>query len=186
MKVPGDTISVPESPDEELVKEVYARFGLCMYCAQVFETGLINILTLLETSASRTPTRWTFDSFYKKYERLTFGQLMAGLETHKILPPNLANEIRTLKLERDHLAHQFFRDHVLDFQTAADCHQMIENLKVRTERFSALDERVTQFQKETFARLGFDPERAVRNHETTLAELLAIARKKYEPPIPKS
>ncbi|MGH6968030.1 MAG: hypothetical protein ACREEL_06435 [Stellaceae bacterium] len=139
---------------------------------------------MLETSARRSPTRKTFDEFYKKHEGLTFGQLMAGLVTHKILPRALADEIRQLKAERDHLAHQFFRDHTSDFHTIGGCHQMIEDFKARTDRFSALDEHVSQFQEEIFSHLGFDPERADRDYEKALAELLANARRKYNSPSP--
>jgi hypothetical protein len=39
-------INAAESPEEELVKDVYAHFGLCIYLTQVFETGLINDLEL--------------------------------------------------------------------------------------------------------------------------------------------
>lgn len=167
-----------DSPDDELIKEVYAHFGLCMYRAQVFESALINILTLLETSASKSPTRKTFDDFYKKHERLTFGQLMAALETHKILPARLAHKIRGLKAERDHLAHQYFRDHALEFQTVGRCRRMIEDLKARTVRFITLDEQVTDFQNETFSRLGFDLAQYSKDYETALAEMLANARKR--------
>ena len=61
-------INAADSPEGDLVKDVYAHFGLCVYLAQVFETGLINVLTAIETSASKTPTRQTFDVLYAKHQ----------------------------------------------------------------------------------------------------------------------
>jgi len=37
----------------EEVKEVYARFGLAVYCAQVLEHGLVNALVILDLIPSR-------------------------------------------------------------------------------------------------------------------------------------
>ena len=112
-----------DAPDDELVKEVYAYFGLCMYMAQVFEAGLINILTALEAAASSQPTRRNFDRLYVKHEALTFGNLLKGLEKHNFLPMDLLVEARKVKSLRDHLAHRYFREHVLDSMTIGGNHK---------------------------------------------------------------
>ncbi|HEY4113272.1 MAG TPA: hypothetical protein VGM17_04355 [Rhizomicrobium sp.] len=135
------------SPDGDLVKEVYAYFGLCMYFAQVFETGLINVLTLLETAAakpsSQTEHEAIFDSLYARHESLTFGNLLRALAKHGLIPFKLLEEARILKADRDHLAHRFFRDHDLDFATVGGCYSMIESLEVRRAKFSELDRRIS-------------------------------------------
>lgn len=74
-----------DDPDEELVKEVFAHFGLCLYLSQVVETGIINILTALETATSSQSTRQTFDALYEKHEALTFGNLLKELKRHIFL-----------------------------------------------------------------------------------------------------
>ena len=89
-----------------MCKDVYAHFGLCVYLAQVFETELINVLTAIETSASKTPTRQTFDVLYAKHQTLTFGNLMSALSKHSLFPAELAAQVQKLKDERDNLAHE--------------------------------------------------------------------------------
>jgi hypothetical protein len=144
-----------DAPDNDLARDVYAHFGLCMYIAQVFETGLINILTVLENSKSDTPTEENFDRLYKQHEALTFGNLMNALSKHNFVPQNLMQEARYLKEERDHLAHRFFRDHVLDMATVSGCNLMIEVLTDRRERFSALDRKISELLDKVYEqRLG--------------------------------
>ena len=179
-------IDASDHPDDDLVKEVYAHFGLCMYLAQVFETGLINILTALETASSKIPTRQTFNALYAKHESLTFGNLMKALSVHGVLPADLEEEIRQLKAERDHLAHRFFRDHYLDFITIGGCHFMIERLEARRNRFAALDKRVSQFQAEAIAKIGgIDSKQFSKMMEQAMAEILEEARSRYSSKVAK-
>ena len=161
------------------MKEVYAYFGLCMYYAQVFETGLINILTALETARSRMPIRATFDRLYQEHERLTFGNLINALSRHHFLSTNVMEEALKLKVERDHLAHRFFRDHDLDFMTVGGCHLMIEELEKRRERFMLLDERVSALQAGAFEKLGFTLETFEASYNTAMSEMLEEARTKF-------
>lgn len=165
--------------DGELCKEVYAHYGLCMYLAQVFETGLINILTALETAASKRHDQQTFEAFYEKHEGLTFGNLMKALARHHILSDDLTEEVRLLKSERDRLAHHFWREHDLDFMTVGGCHVMIEQLEQFQRRFAALDRRVTQIQTLAFGRLGFDPETFDKLSQQAMAEMQDEARSRY-------
>lgn len=166
-------------PDGELCKEVYAHYGLCMYLAQVFETGLINILTALETAASEHPDQQTFEVFYERHEGLTFGNLMKALAHHHILPDDLTEEVRLLKAERDRLAHHFWREHDLDFMTVGGCHVMIERLEQFQCRFADLDRRVTQIQTLAFDRLGFGRETFDTLSQQAMAEMQEEAITRY-------
>ncbi len=172
----SDVINTSGQPDGELVKEVYAHFGMCIYLSQVFETGLINILTALETAASKAPTRQTFDHLYAKHESLTFGNLMRALSMHGVVPDDLMQEVRELKEKRDHLAHRFFRDHNLDFVTVGGCYLMIERLKAHCDHFEALDQRISQIKTKALVKIGFDPDQIDRVTEQTMVEMLKNAR----------
>ena len=175
----SNRVGEKDAPDEELIKEVYAQYGLSMYLSQVFETELINILTALETSKSGMPTKQTFDDLYSKHEDLTFGNLIIALTAHQIIPDDLMEEIRKLKSDRDYLAHRYFRDHDLSFMTAAGCRSMIATLEEHRQRFHALDQRVSEFEAPVFAKLGIDPEQFEKNVELKTEELLEEARSLY-------
>ena len=154
-----------------------------MYFAQVFETGLINILTALATAQNAIPTRTTFDTLYTQHERLTFGKLMKALSVYRFLPEDLEREVMLLKAERDHLAHRFFRDHDLDFMAVGGCHSMIEELERRRERFIALDGRVSDYQSLALRKLGFHLDILRARSEEIMTEMLQEARARFSSPI---
>lgn len=159
--MPVEIIDASAPPEGELIKDVYAYFGLCMYFAQVFETGLINVLTVLETSSQSATTQQAyatlFDKLYVKHEMLTFGNLLKALMQHNFLPSDVLENAKALKSERDHLAHRFFRDHSRDALTVGGCLQMIEILEESRMRFQDLDCRVTKLLDEAFVKRGASP-----------------------------
>lgn len=175
-----------DHPDGDLVKEVHAYFGLCMYFAQVFETGLINALTALETAADKKPFRQTFDTYYAKHEAQTFGNLLKALARHKFFPDDLIEEVTRLKADRDNLAHRFFRDHDLDFMTVGGCYVMIEELESRRKRFMDIDRRVTQLEDKAFEGLGFDAQNLRAETDRIKDEMTREARARYSSSIPSA
>ena len=173
-------------PNGDLVKEVHAYFGLCMYFAQVFETGLINALTALETAVDKKPFRATFDAYYAKHESLTFGNLLKMLSRHKFFSDDLLKEAETLKLDRDYLAHRFFRDHNLDELTIAGCYAMIDDLETRRKRFMDLDQKVTALEDRAFEKLGFDTETLRSETSRIQAEMIEEAKTRYVSKLPSA
>lgn len=168
-----------DDPDEELVKEVFAHFGLCLYLSQVVETGIINILTALETATSSQSTRQTFDALYEKHEALTFGNLLKELKRHNFFAENLEKDVRDMKSSRDYLAHRFFRNHDIDFITPAGCRHMIDILQQHKDRFDCLDKEIESIQVDAFAKAGLDVENFEVKTKKIIDELRSEARKKW-------
>jgi hypothetical protein len=176
-------VNAADPPNDELVKAVYAHYGLCIYLGQVFETELINALTALETAASKVPTRRTFDVLYAKHETLTFGNLIRALSKHNLLPAGLAAQVTKLKAERDVLAHRFFRDHHLDFMTVGGCLTMIEQLELQQRRFDALDASVSAVCREAFKKIGLGKATRESVRHAMKSKLMAKARARYSSPL---
>jgi protein involved in temperature-dependent protein secretion len=183
----SNILNASAQPDDDLVREVYANFGLCMYFAQVFETGLIIILTTLEAMAKKAATRQeyeqSFDSLYARHEALTFGNLLRALSSHKFLPVEIMEEARALKAERDHLAHRFFRDHDLDALTVGGSFAMIQDLEARRVRFMELDQRVSDLVDKVYEKAGIDAARMKKMTQGFMAEMLDEARSRYSSPV---
>ncbi len=131
------------SSDDEQVREVHARFGLAMFQAQVLEHGMVNaalVLSLLPTMSTfsdRAAWETAFDRFYDIELAKTFGNMLKRLEPLNGFPPDLLARLRTAKLERDNLAHRFFREHDLDFMTTVG----------RTNMIAKCDELIVLFQE---------------------------------------
>lgn len=168
-----------DEPDSELVREVFAHFGLCLYLSQVVETGIINILTALETACSSQPTRQTFDAFYEKHEALTFGNLLKELKRHDFFAESLEKDVRQMKSSRDHLAHRFFREHDVDFITPSGCRHMIEVMQQHQDRFDGLNKEIAAVQADAYAKAGLDIENFEIEVEEVIDELKTEARKKW-------
>jgi Ni,Fe-hydrogenase I large subunit len=100
-----------DTPTSEVLKEVYAWYGACMYHGQVLEVGLGSLLTALETAKSKAPTRATFDALQANYEKKTLGTLIGKLSSHAILSSDLAEALKNANTKRNHLAHHYFREH---------------------------------------------------------------------------
>jgi hypothetical protein len=98
-------------------------------------------------------------------------------------PRNVIEEALTLKAERDHLAHRFFRDHDLDFMTVGGCDLMIVELEERRARFIALDMRVSALQAGAFEKLGFTLETFEASYNAAMSEMLHEARTKFSSPL---
>src|SRR4051794_16451774 len=139
----------PAGDDDEVqIREVYSRFGLAMYLAQVLEHGIVNallVLSLLPTMkgfADRTSWDAAFDRFYDAELGRTLGNMIRALEQTGVMPADLIEKLRAAKVHRDHLAHRFFREHDLDFMTSQGRSRMIAECEDRMELFQSLDREV--------------------------------------------
>lgn len=155
----------PALDDEEVqIREVYSRFGLAMYMAQVMEHGIVNALLVLSLlpsmkgMADRTSWDEAFDRFYDAELAKTLGNMIRTLEKTGAMPADLINRLRVAKGDRDGLAHRFFREHDLDFMTPQGRKRMIAECENRIELFQALDREVEAIVSVQRARYGITPE----------------------------
>src|SRR5688572_27846814 len=90
----GPTMNEPD--EGEHVKEVYARFGLAIYRAQVLEHALVNALTILNLIPSRrhlarSRDEWSgeVDAFMDRSFEGTMGRLLNSLRSVAHVDPEL-------------------------------------------------------------------------------------------------
>lgn len=155
----------PVVDDNEVqIREVYSRFGLAMYMAQVMEHGIVNALLVLSLlpsmkgMADRTSWDEAFDRFYDAELAKTLGNMIRTLEKTGAMPPDLIERLRVAKGYRDHLAHRFFREHDLDFMTKQGRTRMIVECEDRVDLFQSLDREVEAIVSVQRERYGITPE----------------------------
>jgi|SRR5581483_8706713 len=168
-----------EHPGDELVREVFAHVGLCLYLAQCVETALIGVLAALATAKHAQPIRKTFDELHERYETFTLGNLLKELARHGVASDELMRSLRDVKDERDYLAHRIFRDRAVDFAATGGCLEMIQELMARRDRLIALDDDLYQLFVEAYARTGADPRLRDQRTSAEMSKMLASAREKY-------
>jgi hypothetical protein len=132
--------------------------------AQVLEHGIVNtmlVFCLMPTmGAHATEESWqaAFDRFYDAEFGKTFGNMLKGLASIKDFPSDLLERLRGAKVERDHLAHRFFREHDMDFMTREGRTRMIAECEDLIERFGELDQMIEAFAHEQREKYGFTKE----------------------------
>lgn len=116
--------SLPNDGSRE--KEVYARFGLAVYRAQVFDHGLVNLLAIatnIDANARLIDIDGTFESLFRK----TTGALVTTAAKESRLGADDITLCRTAVSERNRLVHHFFREHAEDFFTPFGQQQMVDD-----------------------------------------------------------
>lgn len=144
-----DTDDIDEIGDH--TKEVYARFGLSFYYAQVLEHGIVNALVMLDLvpkrhDQARTVAKWeaTFDSFMSEHFERTMGRLLHDLRSVTTVPDDLEALLRDALTRRNRLAHSFFRDHSENFISENGRNRMIAEVEECRVVFEAADDRLEQ------------------------------------------
>lgn len=142
---PTDLIWPADDPESEVVREVYARYGLAMYSAQVLEHAIVNMVIVLRFMPTRSTHQsqesWeaAFDDFCIGEFGKTLGNMLRTLEKLNIVPEPLIERLRRAKEIRDVLAHRFFRKHDWDFMKQDGRAEMIVYCERAVEEFKAID-----------------------------------------------
>lgn len=141
-----------EDEDSVQIREVYSRYGLAMYQAQVLEHGMVNavIIARMLPTMRQHPDRATwedaFDQAYDSELAKTFGNMLRALEP-LALPDDLMSRLRCAKVERDRLAHRFFREHDENFIGRSGRTRMIAECEEAIERFIMIDADLEAFMR---------------------------------------
>ncbi len=114
---------------DDLVRDVYAHFGLAMYLAQVLEHGIVNAMIAAKLPFRQTVTRQDIDAFMERQFKKPLGKLLQELTRHITVRGDLERVLTEALAMRNRLAHHYFRERAGDFVTAAGCHGMIGELK---------------------------------------------------------
>lgn len=149
--------------DSVQIREVYSRYGLAMYQAQVLEHGMVNavivarMLPKMRNHSDRSAWEDAFDRAYDVEMAKTFGNMLRALEPLE-LPEELIGRLRVAKTERDRLAHRFFREHDEDFLGRSGRTVMIAECEDAIEMFTAIDANLEEHMRPQRERHGITSE----------------------------
>ncbi len=140
-----------EINETEHIKEVYARFGLAVYNAQVLEHGLVNALVILDLIPSRRRTarsqkEWEsiIEAFLSHQFESTMGQLMRSLRDMASVPSDLEYIFQEALKRRNWLVHDFFRERSGEFMNSTGRNQMLREIEECRACFEAADNRLNE------------------------------------------
>lgn len=163
--------------ESEQIKDVYAHFGLAVYCGQVLEHGLVNALLVLDFIPSqrprvRTRREWetTMDAFMDKRFEDTMGKLMKRLSAATTITPDLEGILLEALRKRNFLAHDFFRERAIDFMTFAGREQMLNEVDVCRELFKSADRALESILQPLRVQYGISDEALETEYQVMLTE----------------
>jgi hypothetical protein len=164
--------------ESENIKEVYARFGLAVYCAQVLEHGIVNALVVVDLIPSRrhlarSKPEWegAVDAFMGLHFEHTMGKLMYDLRSVSKIPTDLDDLLKRALKKRNWLAHEFFRVRATEFLTSTGRDQMLMEVDECRDLFKAADEALENVIKPLRSAAGITDEILEREYQAMLANL---------------
>jgi hypothetical protein len=121
--------------ENEQVKEVYARFGLAVYFAQVLEHGIVNALLVVDLIPSRrhlapSKDQWAaeVDAFTGHHFEDTMGRLINNLRSVTTLDADLESILRKALGRRNWLVHDYFRERAEEFISDIGRQEMLKEI----------------------------------------------------------
>lgn len=124
---------------DEHVREVYAYFGLAVYCGQVLEHGIVNAMVVLRLPHRDRFTKVDIDAFMDQQFENTLGKLIKNLRAELTVPPDLEELLRQALKTRNWLCHDYFRERAAEFMTPAGRDKMLAELEAARELLSRAD-----------------------------------------------
>src|SRR6266478_4591406 len=102
----GQGLPIDDEPDDDLIREVYARFGLAYYQSECLHRELCMILAWSGLPAHDLITRPRVEERLAQAFSLTLGDVAVKLLG--VLPAELNAELQEAVEARNFLAHQFW------------------------------------------------------------------------------
>jgi hypothetical protein len=143
-------------PTSDDVKEVYARFGLAYYHAEVLYRGLCNLYCASQLPPTGPVTRHRVEEHLRTASEMTLGQLLPRLAT--ILPPLIVERLAAALERRNFIAHHFWYERIHLIATLSGIEAMLAELAQDTELFQELDSEIEKIVEPLHARVGLTPE----------------------------
>ena len=149
-------MTLNNQPTEELIKELYARYGLAYYYSECLHRGLCNILAIATFQNATDITCPRIEEKLAYAYSLTLGQVRDKLKD--FLPEELFSKLNNGVEKRNFLAHHFwFEKAHLMFSTTGIAN-MIEELNNLCGLFSKLNNEALKYFELKFKALGLTDE----------------------------
>src|SRR6266487_3858100 len=104
-------------PADEEAHEIYARYGLAMYFAQVVEHAIVNLMVALRLPERGRLTVADIDELMNQAFGMTFGRLLGELRRQTDSADHVQEQLDQARETRNWLAHRYFRERAAQFMS---------------------------------------------------------------------
>ncbi|MCW2674081.1 MAG: hypothetical protein JWP14_2670 [Frankiales bacterium] len=130
---------IEDFDEDEQHREVYARIGLAVYAAQVFETSVANLIAVAEAIDGRHRSQVELDNRFDDLFGQMLGRLVTLLESDQRLSDSDLAVCRQAQEQRNRLAHRYWREEMEDMITQTGRQRMVDDLDSARELFRVAD-----------------------------------------------
>lgn len=145
-----------EEPSEELIKEVYARFGLAYYHGECLHRGLCHIHAFASFISPEGITLPRVEEKLAYAYSLTLGKVKDEIEG--LIPNELFRQLDKAVEKRNFLAHYFWFERAHLMFSAAGLHQMVRELDEYSALFQQLDQLAEEYLMPKMRQFGIGDE----------------------------
>jgi hypothetical protein len=139
-------------PNDEEVREVYARFGLAYYHSEVLHRGLCNLYAH-SRAQSDAPSSWPrVEEHLTEAHNFTFGRIVKTVTP--LIPATLLDDFRKAIEQRNFLAHHFWYDHIHLLTTSQGCMKACSELMSYGTTFQALNSDIERLLEPLLSEMG--------------------------------
>ena len=124
-------INFSEEPNGELIKEIYAQFGLAYYESECLHKELCNIFAIGSFTNREDITGPRVEEKMAHAFSLTLGEIVDALKD--ILPNELFMRLKSAVEKRNFLAHHFWFERAHLMHTSAGLYWMLKELSEFSE-----------------------------------------------------
>jgi hypothetical protein len=143
---------VTNEPTDNLVREMYARFGLAYYHSEVLHRGLCIILAMSDLPRKDLITRPRIEEHLAHAFSLTLGNVITELDGK--IPSKYSTKLAEVREKRNFLAHHFWFDRAHLMFRADHIQGLIDELDGYTEIFNRLDDETSAWCSARLTELG--------------------------------
>lgn len=144
--------------ESKQIKEVFARFGLAIYWAQVLEHQIVNMFIAAKLHEKQRITRGDIDIIFDERFNQTMGKLIKELKDTYKVSPQMVRQLEDSLKTRNMLAHRYFRERVTVFATIEGRSEMIRELDKAIKDFESVDKILTDISMKIAEKYGVTQE----------------------------
>lgn len=166
-----------QSAESDQVRDVYAHFGLALYCAQCLEQSIFQHLLFVEhfpkaTEKYTSPEEWAkdYDAFEERELSQTMGKLIRRLGEAGQSTEEIKKLLEQALAKRNWLAHGYFPDRAIQFTLSSGRGAMILELEIIRDLFLECVGKLDELTLPLAKKVGLTPERLAKVEAEMLVE----------------
>ncbi len=129
----------------EQIREIYARFGLCIFQLQVVEQELMNMIIIYAGAHKIAKSQKCFDDIFKANKSKTMGKLFEKMLKEFQICDGDRKCIWFLHKKRNYFAHHYFKDRVTEWHSEQGRLKMLAEIQELIDLSECVDKKLEEY-----------------------------------------